>query len=362
MTTRQYEGKVITVCGPVDPAKLGQVLMHEHLHSDMCEEDPSNYGLPPAPKPTKENPYPLPFRTEEKPMSPARLQYLLDDAVPLLKQARTEHGMNAYCDVTMPPWRAWPDVYPKISKASGVQIIMATGFYREIEMGRYWAKTPDLQIWPFVRKSSVEELADFCVREILEGVHGTNVHAGCIKLGTSQPAMTPTERKTFQAGARAWKQTGVHITTHCTLLGADTSQLTILDMEGVDLRRVVIGHVGWHLSDPSYRKSILSWMDRGANFMPTNLDVRKPENWRLLIEAIHQVFDAGHGDKLLFGMDHGYCTETGLFERVQFMPQPPWMYMFKDVLPVFRSLGLTAAEEKTIMVDNPRRILPVQST
>ena len=346
MTTRQYEGKVITVCGPVDPAKLGQVLMHEHLHSDMCEEDPSNYGLPPAPKPTKENPYPLPFRTEEKPMSPARLQYLLDDAVPLLK----------------PPWRAWPDVYTKISEASGVQIIMATGFYREIELGRYWAKTPDLQIWPFVRKSSVEELADFCVREILEGVHGTNVHAGCIKLGTSQPAMTPTERKTFQAGARAWKQTGVHITTHCTLLGADTSQLTILDMEGVDLRRVVIGHVGWHLSDPSYRKSILSWMDRGANFMPTNLDVRKPENWRLLIEAIHQVFDAGHGDKLLFGMDHGYCTETGLFERVQFMPQPPWMYMFKDVLPVFRSLGLTAAEEKTIMVDNPRRILPVQST
>jgi len=353
-------GQVITVRGPVDPAQLGQVLMHEHLHSDMCEEDPANFGGPPAPKPTPENPYPLPFRLTESPPSPQRRQYLLDDAVPLLREARTRFGMNAYCDVTMPPWRAWPDVYTQVSEQSGVHIIMATGFYREIELGKYWAKTPDLQIWPFVRQSSVEELADFCVREITEGVNGTPVRAGCIKLGTSQAPMTQLEKKTFRAGARAWKRTGVHITTHCTVMGAETSQLSILDDEGVDLRRVVIGHVSWHLMDPGYRKTMLEWMKRGANFMPTNLDVRKPENWRLLIEAIHQAFDAGYGSQLLFGMDHGYCTETGVFTRVHFMPQPPWLYMFQNVLPVFRSLGLTPAEEQAIMIDNPRRMLPVQ--
>jgi hypothetical protein len=34
--------------------------------------------------------------------------------------------------------------------------------------------------------------------------------------------------------------------------------------------------------------------------------------------------------------------------------------MFTDVLPAFRKLGLTAAEEKMILETNPQRILPVQ--
>jgi len=31
--------------------------------------------------------------------------------------------------------------------------------------------------------------------------------------------------------------------------------------------------------------------------------------------------------------------------------------MFKNVLPAFRALGLTEVEERTIMTDNPRRIM-----
>ena len=54
-------------------------------------------------------------------------------------------------------------------------------------MGTYWAKKPEWQIWPFVRNSTVEELEEMCVREIVEGIHGTKVRAGAIKLGTSRP-------------------------------------------------------------------------------------------------------------------------------------------------------------------------------
>lgn len=48
----------------------------------------------------------------------------------------------------MPPWRAWPDLYEEISRASGVKIVPCTGFYREIELGTYMASTPDRSIWP----------------------------------------------------------------------------------------------------------------------------------------------------------------------------------------------------------------------
>ncbi|HUU98678.1 MAG TPA: hypothetical protein VM487_23335 [Phycisphaerae bacterium] len=338
---KSLAGMVLTVTGPMAPAAFGKVLMHEHLHSDLY--DWQKDGL----------------ITEERPTAPGRLAYLLNDAVPLLRECREPHGMGGYVDATMPPWRAWPDVYEKVSRASGVRIVLATGFYREIELGSYFAKTPGRQIWPFVRRASVEQLTELCVREIVEGIHGTSVCAGCIKLGSSQAPMTPTERKTFVAAARAQQATGVHVTTHCSVPGAETSQLTVLDGEGVDLRRVVIGHTGWHIGDKLYRRTVLEWMKRGANFLPTNLDVGNPENWRPLIDGIHAIFDAGHGDKLCFGLDSGYCSEAGPFTRVNYMPLPPFLYMFTHVLPAFRALGLTHNEEEQIMTTNPARIIPI---
>lgn len=337
------KGNAITVRGPVAPAELGQVMMHEHLHVDFYDWE-KQARIP-----------------EEKPCTEERRRYLLDDAVPLLKECR-KYGMAAFVDPSFAPTRAWPDVYREVSERSGVHIVLCTGFYREIETSTYFVKSPADAVWPFVRQASVEELAEFCVREIRDGIHGTDVHAGAIKLGSSAPQMTEAEIKSFRAGARAQKATGVHITTHCTKIGSETTQLELLEQEGVDLRRVVIGHTAWHLMDPAARKVCLDWMKRGANFLPTNLGIGadQGEYWRPLVAAIHAVFDAGHGDKLCLGLDSGYCSESCPFTRVKFLPEPPFLHMFTHTLPVFRKMGLTPAEEDAMMRVNPQRIIPVQ--
>jgi len=343
------KGKVITACGPVEPKTLGRVMMHEHLHSDSFDYDKNE------------------LVSEEKPITPERRALLMNEAVPYLKKCN-EYGCHAFVDTTMPPWRAWPTFYPEASRAANMQIILCTGFYREIEVGTYWAKTPELAVWPYVRKSSVEELRDMCIREIVEGIHGTPVHAGAIKLGSSQPKMTEAEEKTFRAGARAQKATGVHITTHCTVVGAINSQLKVFEDEGVDLTRVVIGHTAWALCKPDGRKICVDWMKRGANFLPTNMGIGQDggENWRPLIEAIHEVFNAGLGDRIAgFGLDWAFCsgegqTKDGRFGPCTFVPPPPFVHMFTHTLPAFRKMGLTAAEEETIMLRNPQRIIPVQ--
>lgn len=336
-------GKVLTVRGSVAPETLGKVMMHEHLHSDIYDWD-NNLLI-----------------EEEAPPTRERRDYLMREAVPLLRQCH-EFGCHGYCDVTMPPWRAWPTLYRDVAEAADAHIVMSTGFYREMELGTYWVKKPEDRMWPFVITGSEEALAEMCVCEIAEGIHGTDVRAGAIKLGTSAPEMTDLEIKTFRAGARAQKATGVHITTHCTKLGSETSQLTVLDRAGVDLRRVVIGHTAWHLMDKNCRNVIMDWMKRGANFLPTNLGINKDweEKWRPLVDAIHAVFDAGHGDKLCLGLDSGYCSESKKFGPVTFLPPPPWLHLFKNTLPAFRQLGLTAQEEKNMMETNPQRILPVR--
>jgi len=129
----------------------------------------------------------------------------------------------------------------------------------------------------------------------------------------------------------------------------------------VDLTRVVIGHTAAHLMDPETRTVCMDWMHRGANFLPTNLGIREnPERWRPLVEAIHEVFHDGLGDRLCFGLDWAFVSESGPFGPCTYMPPPPFLHMFTHTLPAFRAMGLTPEEEKAIMIMNPRRILPVR--
>lgn len=326
------KGKVITVRGEVEPAALGAVLMHEHLHCDLRE-------------------------TEEGPSRPEREQLLMEYAVPNLKRLH-EHGCGALVDCTPMPARGWPDTYMKIAEAADLHIILATGFYREIEVGSYWVKSKADVIWPGVREKSVEELGEMCIREIAEGLHGTKVRAGCIKLGSSTAELTDAEKKAFRAGAMAQKATGVSITTHCTKPGAHISQLALLTNEGIDPQRIVIGHTHRHVVNET--DTVREWMKRGATFCPTNLRVDEGwEFWADFVRAIRQLFEEGFGEYLVLGLDWAFETEQGPFVPCTFMPPPPFRYMFTHTLPRFRKLGLEEEAIEQMMVTNPARILPV---
>jgi predicted metal-dependent phosphotriesterase family hydrolase len=299
----------------------------------------------------------------------------MKEAVPFIAKYN-DHGCHAFVDASFAPIRAWPDFYVEASRTADVHIILCTGFYRELELGTYWAKKQEWQTWPFVRSSSVEELTEYCIREIAEGIHGTDVHAGAIKLGASGAVLTEAEVKCFRAGARAQRATGVHITTHCTSKDGAFAQLELLDREGVNLNRVAIGHIGWSLDDPAFRARALEWMKRGASILPTNLGivdggVKKDGSvqYQGLVEAIHRIFDAGCGDRLGFGMDWcfgtdgrevGGCDGKGRFGPCNYVPPPPFIHLFTDALPHFRKLGLRADEEEVIMRVMPQRIIPVQ--
>lgn len=327
------EGKVITTRGPVKPDVLGAVLMHEHLHSDL--------------------------RTwEEKPISAERMELLTGYAVPNLKRLN-EYGCHAFCDCTMPPWRAWPDVYVKVSDAADINIVLATGFYREIEVGTYLIETEADAIWPWVREAAVEELAEMCIREFEDGIHGTDVRPGCLKLGTSSKDLTPAELKTFQAVAMAHRSTGLFITTHCTRPGAHVAQLDVLEAQGVDPHRVVIGHTTGHVVGEN--ETVRECMKRGATFLPTNL--RMDANWdfiRSFVSAVRELFQDGFGDRIVLGLDWAFENEQGPFLPCTFMPPPPYVYMFTHVMPRFRELGLEEEAIEQMLVKNPARIMPVK--
>ena len=343
----ELNDKVITALGPIDPGGMGAVLMHEHLHSDWAQ-------------------------LAEEPFDMAKWPVIEKLAVPYLRRS-WEQGCFAYVDMSRPPERAAPWVYREVSEMSGVHIVVTTGYYREIELGKYWAQTPEDQIWPLVREQPVEALQEFCLREIEDGIHGSEVHPGVLKCASSSAELTEVERKTFVAIARVQKQTGLFVSTHCTAAGAHVTQLAALESGGVDPERVVLGHTQGQMVNewPTVREC----MRRGATFLMTNLAMDVAEKVRQgWTTAIKRAFDEGFGDRVTLGLDSYFAVGyADLMANPRWRPHQgdstllmpsarfePFIYMFTHTLPRFREIGITEDMIRVMMVENPKRVMPVR--
>jgi len=349
MDWAELDGKVITARGPVEPAQLGKVMMHEHLICDWAQK-------------------------EEVPFDMGKWPMLERYAVPSLGQLN-DYGCHAFVDATFPPNRAAPWVYQKVSEMAGIHIVVSTGYYREIELGTYWARVPEEQIWPFVRSASIEELEGLCMREIEEGMHGSEVHAGALKMGTSSGDLTEAETKAARAVARVQRRTGLLIHTHATGATSFKGQFDILSAEGVSPERMCFGHTMQALVDawPGVREC----MRAGAVFAPTNLRMDVSEQTRRAwADAIIRVFDEGLGNQLALGLDwafqigildaradpdwHTRGGAPSLLVPCTFMPPPPFVYLFTHTIPRFQEMGVTDDMLQAMLADTPQRILPVR--
>ncbi|MFA7160476.1 MAG: hypothetical protein WC299_14355 [Kiritimatiellia bacterium] len=336
---RKYAGKVITARGAIEPAALGRVMMHEHLHLDFAQKD-------------------------ECPFDSRKWDFLEKNALPALRALR-DYGCHTFVDMTFPPHRAEGWVYEKISLLADFNLILATGFYREIELGKYWIHEPEDQIWPFLRSASVEEIEEFCLRECADGIQSSGVRPGVLKAASSARELTPVEAKAIRAVARAHKKTGLLINTHANTPGAFKSQLELIESEGVDPARVCLGHTQLQLVEEW--DEVRSCMQRGAVF---SLDAIYPDQARMVLQA----FDSGLGGHLVLGRDSGFkvgyaefkanpgwrARRGDSFQLNWFGEGSPFTSFFEDVIPRYMGLGISEGMLHAMLVENPRRILAVQ--
>jgi phosphotriesterase-related protein len=333
-------GQVMTVLGPVPASELGAVTMHEHLHLDQYAE-------------------------AEGTTPPERVALLRDCGIPALRRLH-DHGCHTLVDATPMPMRAEPWVYAMLAREANLHIVLATGFYREAWERESWEYAgcptyPHRWMDPRVAAWDVEALADLLVQECEQGIRGSDVRAGIIKLASTRTAFTPLEEKAFRAGALAQRRTGLCITTHVEPglepLASPVAQLDLLEAAGADPSRVILGHVQPHLV--RLPGEVQQCLDRGASLCITNLQAEGNDSyWRAVVDAIRRLFDAGFGDRLTLGLDWAFDNVTGPFVSCSWMPLPPYVYLFTHVLPRWKEFGLTDEEVTQILVRNPARLLP----
>lgn len=223
-----------------------------------------------------------------------------------------------------------------VAQASGMNILMCTGFYKEPFL-------PD-----YVYEKTVSELADLMISELESGIEDTGIKASAIgEIGTSRNAMTEMERKVFTASAKAAAGTGVLITTHTTLGALANEQLDLLISEGVDPARVVIGHMDLN-SDPDY---ILSVLDRGANIGFDTVGKLNYQSDEYRIGTLKKIFQRGYGRQVVLSMD---ITRKS---HLKANGGPGYSYIMTSFIPALYKAGFTCEDVHMMLCSNPERLL-----
>jgi len=308
---------VQTVLGPIDPATLGWTLPHEHTQIALWH---------------------IASRWDY-------WQLTRNEPVILEELARfRDAGGSGLVDLTLPGVGRDPAWLRDIATASGLHVVMGCGWYRGVH---YPAEAR-------IDRRTVDDLADELVAEITDGVDGTGVRPGIIgEIGTDKPWVSALEERVHRAAARAARRTGLAVTTHGVLSPVGLDQLRILEDEGLDPARGVIGHADSY-PVPNHHLAII---DRGANvefdFLGMNFLPLERLGEPRVIELLGELVARGHADRILLSQDVCHDSQLKRYEG------NGYVYLAETFLPRLRDAGITDAQIETMTVANPRRLLTI---
>lgn len=317
---------VNTVTGPSDPAKLGRTLMHEHFLFGFCgyQGDTTLGG----------------FKEEE----------YTKDCIQAVEDARA-YGIETIVDATTNECGRNVRFLKKISEMTGMRIICSTGYYYQAESAfAYWnfrSGFADIE----------QEIYEMMLTEVTDGIEGTDIRAGVIKLASSFNEITPTEEIFFKAAARVQKETGVPVITHTQQGTMGPQQAKLLIDNGADPSKIAIGHMCGS-TDLDYHEAVLKQgvyinMDRfglEGELFHTPTDEQR-------MDVIQALTEKGYGDKILLGHDSVNVNLGRGLIMTPFMQDAMKdaniRTIGKKVIPGLKARGFDESGIERLLADNP---------
>ena len=346
-------GKILTVLGPVDPAEIGSTVMHEHIFIARVRST-ARITRPPSDLALCEQTISLQnlsaFRYYSVfPDRDCRNNFFdltdLNDAITEVSEFKRMGG-SAIVDVSNIGLGRDPSALAQVARATGLHIVMGAGWYEK----RF--QPPDMD------RRTVEELTEVIIRDITVGAEGTRIRSGVIgEVGVNGDPVEPNELKSIRASARASRATGAPISFHGG--GHQEEKLAVLDAveaEGVPAGRVIFGHSKRLLDNETLMKRLL---ERGAYLQFDTLGYSEALagsrlgalDDRGVAQGIVKLIEQGWVDRILLSQD--VCTKLQLKKY----GGRGYSYIMEFFLPALRQLGVTDAQIRKLMVENPRRIL-----
>jgi len=330
---------VMTVLGEINPNNLGVTLPHEHVLINCIQSwyQPSPIGEAPVSMEI------LGLLRRNQCINKDNLVLEEKDAIPELMKYKAAGGQSLV-ELSEDGAGRDPQALKKISAETGLNIVCATGWYLH-------------ECHPsYVGRMSVDELSDIMVKELTEGIGDSGIRAGVIgELGTTEP-LHPDEKKVLQAAAKAQSETGAALTIHPARKKGE-EYVDIIENDAV-LDKVYLSHADAEI-DLNYHRRLL---ERGINieYDLFGLDTAYSDD---IYPGAGGVSDNQRADGLIELCKEGYeknvMISQDTAQKIQLVKYGGFGYahILQNVIPILKHKGLSEFQIRTIIIENPKRIL-----
>jgi phosphotriesterase-related protein len=318
--------QVQTARGPIETAELGVTLMHEHIFTLTADVQIN---------------YPQEWGSEQERIA---------DAVRRLNEVAAL-GVGTIVDPTVVGLGRYIPRIAKVAEQVDLNIVVATGLYTYDDVPFFFHhRGPALNA--ALGTSVPDPMVEMFVGDIRDGITGTGIRAGLLKCAIDHQGMTPGVERVMRAVAKAHLETGTPITVH-THPGSQQGLAVkrVLDEEGVDPRRVVLGHSGDstdadHLSELADAGFLLG-MDRFG----LNLAISFEQRADIVVEMCRR----GYAESMVLSQDASCYIDWIDPGVMELLTQWRYTHIHQEVLPYLLEHGVTQQQIDTMLVDNPRR-------
>ena len=308
---RPAAAAIQTVTGPLDPARLGLTLIHEHVLVDFigaAQASPSRYDA----------------------------DAVFARVLPYLRQLKSLGGATLV-ECTPAHLGRDPRLLQRLATASGLTILTNTGYY---------GANQDKHLPPHAFTETAEQLAARWIGEHRDGIEGTGIRPALMKIGVDAGPLSAVDAKLVRAAAIAHRATGLPIAAHTGNGVAAIAELDILAAAAVPLSSFIWVHAQSEKDAALHRQAAA----RGAW---VEFDGVAPASVGRHVELVVAMRQAGHLDRVLVSHDAGWYRvgepDGGEFRAFD--------TLFTAFVPALKAAGLTQADVDRLLVDNPRRAL-----
>nr|MBI1232750.1 phosphotriesterase [Cytophagales bacterium] len=311
----QGPARIMTVNGPIAASEMGSTLIHEHLLVDFIGADKID-------------------------SSDWKIHEVVPVVMPYLIQIRNL-GTKTLVECT--PSYLGRDVrlLKKLADESGINLITNTGYYGAVD---------NAYIPEHAFRETAEELAIRWIGEWENGIDGTEVKPGFIKIGVNPGSLSPLHKKLVTAAAITHLKTGLTVASHTGPSLPAFEQIDLFEQQGVAPDAFI-----WvHAQNEKDKTKHVQAAQRGAwvsldGISDTNLDTYL--DFLLYIKSHNQLH------RVLISHDAGWYRpreENGGNFR-------PFTTIAEKFIPLLKRNGFTEQECHQLLVENPANAFAVET-
>lgn len=303
-----------TVLGEIAPEKLGITLMHEHITWDWDGAESKN-------------------------------QYTIEEVVnmmlPFLLNLK-KSGCDTFVDATTIGAGRDINVLIECAKKSGLNILTNIGVWDGGDTPQKY--TPNL-----LKGKKIDEIAEIWIMEYFNGIDGTQVKPGFIKLALGDTGeITEFQNMILRAAARTSIKTKLPVQCHTFSAKSAVNAVSIIEEENLPLDKFI-----WVHADGEQSSDIIKQLAQKGIWVEFDC-LARTENFNWHIDAIKMMIEENMTDRLLLSQDAGTFyygeknTESSIF---------PYSRIFKEFIPLCKEHGIPQDLFDELLKKNPLKVL-----